>query len=65
MTLSTDNFKEKYNLNNFTVNDTLIFTLKENVEDCKTENCLKKIKYLKSNGIIHLEKGNGEIWKLK
>ena len=34
-------------------------------KDCKTENCLKKIKYLKSNGIIYLEKGNGEIWKLK
>ena len=65
MTLSTDNFKEKYNLNNFTVNDTLIFIQKENVEDCKTENCLKKIKYLKSIGIVYLEKGNGEIWKLK
>ena len=45
-------------LYSFNLKSTLIFTQKENIEDCKTENCLKKIKYLKSNGIIYLEKGN-------
>lgn len=65
LVLRIDEFKEKYNLNNFTLNDTLIFKEKENLKICSDENCIKKVKYLKSIGIVHLEKGNGEIWQLK
>ena len=63
--LHTTDFKEKYNLNNYSLNDTLIFKEEVNLTLCDSENCLKKIKYLKSIGIVYLEKGNGEIWKLK
>ena len=63
--LKMDKFKEKYNLNNFSVKDTLIFKESENLKICMDENCIKKIKYIKSTGIVYVEKGNGEIWQLK
>jgi len=66
--LSVDNFKEKFNLNQYKKNDTLIFKTKNypnNLKDCNDPECLKIIKYIKEKGIVFLEKGNGEKWKLK
>jgi len=64
--LSIYPFKEKFSLSGVKGKQ-YIFENKEseNLETCKSNNyCVNKIVYEEGKGIVYIEKGNGDTWKL-
>jgi hypothetical protein len=65
--LNIDQFRESYTLNKV-LSDSLIFQdkISYNPKTCpENDYCVVRVIYHKKNGIVVVEKGNGEIWSLK